>query len=221
MKMANDPSPEAIAELILGKYPPERLKNELRNFEWNDANFEEGWAKRQGLEQSLRAAVEVGSESGIGASISEIYRWGFKRNAPNVDGDDWRKTAEALVREFTKSEPDILKQKAALNMLLNHKGIKIATASKWICFCDQTKYAIYDSRVSIALRDIVGTNGKRLFPTIGRRQTKASQYPNADAVTPAGMVERYFFYLDTLNIVSQRTHLKAAEIEMALFMIGK
>ena len=33
-------------------------------------------------------------------------------------------------------------------------GIGIASASKWVGFIDETRYAIYDSRVSLALRPL-------------------------------------------------------------------
>lgn len=221
MHTANDPSPEAIAQLILEKYPPDRIRNELSNFYWNGDDFKEGWEKRRALEKNLRVAIDDLSESGIAASITEIYRWGFERNAPNVDGDDWRKDAGAMIRAFSNSDSAVSQQKDALNKLLGHKGIKIATASKWVCFCDQTKYAIYDSRVSIALRDIVGTNGRRFFPTVGRRQIKGSKYPYGSTLKPSQLVEKYFLYLDTLRIISKRIDLRVAEIEMALFMIGE
>lgn len=221
MTTANNPSPTAIADLILEKYSPERMANELHSFQWRKSDFEKGWAERRRLEQELRAALDHDSDSAVSASISDIYRWGFGRNTPNVNGDDWRKIAGTLVREFSKSRPDVPQQKAVLKMLLDTKGIKIATASKWVCFCDQRRYAIYDSRVSIALREILSEDGKRLFPTVGRRKTKSSQYPNADVMSVSQMVEKYFLYLEALRVISERTRLKVAEIEMALFMIGK
>ncbi|MGC3030495.1 hypothetical protein ACPUER_36245, partial [Burkholderia sp. DN3021] len=45
---------------------------------------------------------------------------------------------------------------------LYDRGVKIARVSKWFCFLNQRRFAIYDSRVSVALRDCRDDQGKRV-----------------------------------------------------------
>lgn len=220
MNSTSDPSPQQIAALVLERYPENVLMEQFKSFEWDKKGFEEAVLERSKNERQLQQAIWADDDAKIKESILRIHKWGFGRETPNSQ-EEWLKDTIQAVREFTKSEPDVLQQKAVLNMLLSHKGIKLATASKWICFCDQSRYAIYDSRVSIALRDVVGSNQQRLFPTVARRKINGVQFPYGDTMKPSRLVEKYFLYLDTLRIVSGRTGLKVAEIEMALFMIGK
>lgn len=221
LKTITDPSPQQIADLILARHSETILTEQFQSFEWKKKRFEEAVFERAENERTLRQAIRADDVSEIKASIFRIHKWGFGSETPNSKGDEWLRLTVDIVREFSKHTTDPQRQKALLKALLESDGVGIARASKWVCFCDQNRYAIYDSRVSIALREVVWTNDKRVFPTVGRKKTKSSQYPYADAIKPSQMVEKYFLYLDTLKIISDRTRLKVAEIEMALFMIGK
>lgn len=60
--------------------------------------------------------------------------------------------------------------------LLNIPGLGIARVSKWACFIDQANYAIYDSRVAYALRNLLSPQTKRrIFPFVGGRAAPAGQ----------------------------------------------
>jgi len=111
----------------------------------------------------------------------------------------------------------------SLAKCLKTPNIKIARFSKWICFVDQSSYAIYDSRVSLALRKIkVGE--KRFFPTLGSRAKGRPQrdYIGSNTSTAAHkMAGKYMVYLDLLNtILSDTAFSRVAELEMSLFMLG-
>ena len=112
-------------------------------------------------------------------------------------------------------------QKDALIDVLKCNGIGIATASKWICLCDQKRFGIYDSRVSIALSSVVDEQGFRLFPIVARRHTKERTYPNADYCPPQNMAQCFIYYTDVINELGAIIELSASEVEMAFFMLGK
>lgn len=110
-----------------------------------------------------------------------------------------------------------------LSTCLETPFVKIARFSKWICFIDQEKFAIYDSRVSLALRQIQ-VKGRRFFPTLG---TKSLGRPKADYIAANAnssakkMSEIYLTYTELLQTVRSNYDLPSvASIEMALFMLG-
>ena len=111
----------------------------------------------------------------------------------------------------------------SLAKCLKTPNIKIATFSKWICFTDQSNFAIYDSRVSLALRKIK-IDKKRFFPTLGSRAKgrPQSDYIGSNASSAADqMAGKYMVYLDLLHsILSATTLSRVTELEMALFMLG-
>ena len=101
--------------------------------------------------------------------------------------------------------------------------VKIARFSKWICFSNQEKFSIYDSRVSLALRQIKLANS-RVFPTLG---AKSAGRPNADFIRANKMIAAdriakiYMLYTNMLRAVLPHYKLSSvAELEMALFMLG-
>jgi hypothetical protein len=111
--------------------------------------------------------------------------------------------------------------------LLSHKNIGIATASKWVCFIDQNKYAIFDSRVSIALRALTAEANrneyKRAFPIIPRRAMGGHIAWTADWIVsrPERIARAYMDYLDVLKgVTGKQNVLNPAQVEMALFMLG-
>jgi len=113
--------------------------------------------------------------------------------------------------------------------LLSIKHVGIALASKWLCFVNQQTYAIYDSRVSLAMRDLA-IDGNRVFPIVARRSLKEKPAWRADSVArhPKRMAESYWSYLRVINRAKdligphkgEQRGLYPAEVEMALFMLG-
>lgn len=103
--------------------------------------------------------------------------------------------------------------------LLDLPGVGIATVSKWIALLDQDRNAIYDSRVSVALRNVC-INGGRCFPIVPRRPSgNHSPWPS-DHVATKTMWTFYVDYLAVMRCVGLEAGLKPSQVEMALFMIG-
>jgi hypothetical protein len=127
---------------------------------------------------------------------------------------------------FTLPDAPYTERVSMLTQALSYPGVKIAKVSKWICFIDQRRYAIYDSRVSVALRgvmiDTAGGQSHRAFPLIGRRAAlhRVPFRQDSLSATPLRMARAFLDYIDVLQLVSAQTGMFAAEIEMALFMAG-
>ncbi len=112
---------------------------------------------------------------------------------------------------------------APLSKLLSHNGLGIATVSKCVCFVNQTRFAIFDSRVSIALRNVT-IEGHRAFPVVGRRPSGGRIAWTSTpllSVSPICTARAYIDYLQILGHLSNTIDgMNAAQIEMALFMAG-
>lgn len=212
-------TPKDVASSIISLFGAETIIQSYNQFEWQKTHFTEALQIRQKLEDKMKNALAKKDDNKIDEAINDIYYWGFRKRKPTTNDEEWKGIARNLVKKYFEGSK---KEKVeALNKMLNEKGIGIATASKWICFCDQKIYAIYDSRVSLALRSIVSESKKRIFPIVARRSTKTRRYPIGDAISVQEMVESYCLYLDTLEEMNKMIGMSSAEIEMALFMLGK
>ena len=173
----------------------------------------------------MASAIAGGSIAAMVGAINEIQAWGFngRKLQPSIKPDKTFLSELPKAFEIWSSDPSDSQNKIeALERLLSVKGLGIATISKWLCFTRPKQLAIYDSRVSIALRPIV-TNGQRIFPTVGRRNTKTRKYPPADyqSLKPEIMAARYHIYTNMLAcVVDNKELMTASDVEMALFMLG-
>lgn len=128
----------------------------------------------------------------------------------------------------------------SLIALLEIKYLGIARVSKFVCFLDQDRYAIYDSRVSYALKDLTLDGAQRVFPFVGGRPVKNSRYVLADVIAskPRHMTAVYIVFLHLLQRVAEKLNERGgitdrplqqvvgqqwtpALLEMALFMAGR
>ena len=202
----------AIAEQIRTRYPTSNLEHHYRLFEWNGDPSDAAWAKRADLSGQLQTAVRSGDLDKLLVALQAIHDWGFpkKKRFPAAIQEQGPAILDALrAQQHSPREGDVAS-------LLGIYGVGIATASKWVCFLDQTRYAIFDSRVSVALREVC-VDSKRCFPVLPRDSKNA--WPN-DYVSKRKMARFYVLYLEALAALSPSTGFKPAEIEMALFMIG-
>ena len=205
------------------------LHANLAAFEWNGEKLPEAWRSRKELEQLVRCTPP----DQLLSLAETIYKWGFGRPMPKSRQDD-PAFLPAILQLFTtwSAEGDIADHKqrriSSLARLLSVSRVGIAQASKWICFIDQSRYAIYDSRVSMALRDIA-IEGRRVFPIVARRPVRGevAWSPDSASLDPKRMAEHYWSYLTLISYVARKTphsiegrSLYPAEVEMALFMIG-
>ncbi|WP_155524153.1 hypothetical protein [Burkholderia sp. PAMC 28687] len=174
-------------------------------------------------------------------AADQIHRWGFGRSLPSViDHHDWFAKLQLSSAVWGNSESTAAQLVQAC-AALHEKGIKIARVSKWLCFIDQQKFAIYDSRVSIALRGCRDNEGKPAFPIVPRRLLKhKTSWPGSGMPTsPLRSAEIYVDYVslmqETAKLLNKNkvgelgglyepdnieTGWWPAHVEMALFMAG-
>lgn len=125
------------------------------------------------------------------------------------------------------SSNDEVRADRLLAQLLTYKGLGIARVSKWLCFIDQSRFVIFDSRVSRALR-CINIDGQRVFPIISGRVPKAgaegwtaADISGKNLVSNALTVSTYRLYLRLVKMISGNRGLEPAKVEMGLFMMGK
>jgi hypothetical protein len=113
----------------------------------------------------------------------------------------------------------------ATKSLLNIKGLGISRVTKIIGLSDQENLCIYDSRVGYALRDLT-FNGKRLHlipasRTIGKRGREYDL--NVSHEEWAKEYERILWTIEQIKDYMNELGCtyRQADVEMALFMMGK
>lgn len=200
----------------------------FRSFEWSGVGLPQAWDIRTELSRATQQAPLVEA-----LSLSDkVHKWGFGSTVPKAIREDvaFHSALSDTITTWSKapSETDKEQMIASLARLLAVPRVGIAKASKWICFIDQTRYAIYDSRVSLALRE-VKAGERRAFPIIARKALKDRQSWNADSASsdPQRMARYYWNYLQVIGRVAQQVRhpneprlFYPAEVEMALFMLG-
>lgn len=218
-------SPHDIALKVLTVYPEAVLRKNLKNFSWRNKASYEAMNVRLALEKNTQAWLKSQIKDGYKSILNEIYAWGFGGRTPPVSTEEegFQETFINMMYCWHNSQSSSSEKIESLEKTLAFRKIGIATVSKWICFIDQSKYAIYDSRVSIALSLITNSDNKRIFPIVGRRSTITKKYPAQDTIVSKAnsIAEIYLLYINTLKEVKNKVNLTCAEIEMALFMIGK
>jgi hypothetical protein len=147
-------------------------------------------------------------------TLDKIARWGFEIDFPIRDAE----AALNVTRDaFTYVDDGNLKE--AVKVLLELKKVGISLASKVIGLFDQENLCIYDSRVGSALRDLKYGNKRIILAPAGRDRT-------GDRATDDRWAENYEKLIWTLEIIRDYLNEKGctfrlADVEMALFMIGK
>jgi hypothetical protein len=217
----------AITQDFLLRYPPALLSALRGSFTWGTVELPTAWLTRKQLAAALDAALTTGSLSALLAAADRIFLWGFGQGIPqSVRGDPSFLPAlyEALLRFRLTPRGNYRACVPALARLLCIKDLGIASVSKWICLLDQERFAIYDSRVSVALLNVAAPCGSRAFPVVGRRPIKgvlawqADSQVNNDPWRAARVYVDYLHVLEQVRVLHRRHY--AARIEMALFMAG-
>jgi hypothetical protein len=208
-------------------FPKNIILDACENFSWQGKSASEANHVRESVAASFHKWAENGFENEIfHTQIQAVHRWGFGSDAPAHLFNEPNKTALIQCLLLWHKDSDIEQKQDSLSTALGINGVKIARHSKWLCFLDHKRFAIYDSRVSLALRSL-NINDKRAFPTVGRRSTKEVIYPNAtyigntEAKRNAYMSKSYINFLALLDSVNEDYQLEnICEIEKALFMLG-
>ena len=219
-------SPKEGARLILDKYSEVTLLDYFESFAWGGASHEESLSTRLQLYANVEDATSWSPEETV-SYFNRIKMWGFNNaeiDSGLVSDQSFVDAAVSLLHGWLPTSNSAALRSQSLLDLMQFPKMGIATVSKFTAMVDPQYAAIYDSRVSLALRDLE-SNGKRLFPTVGRRSTAQKKYPAADYITAKkdkkDLVEFYLWYLDVLSEVTDLTHFsKNSDVEMALFMIG-
>ena len=228
-KIINSKNFEIVCEQFLSIFPPQNIENAYENFSWGKASTpQEAVATRKNAASNFSSWVTDGCprETAI-HKIEEVHKWGF--NGQGLDKRQVILFEEPYLSNFISmiqvwnEANDTAKMQDTLSTCLQTPYVKIARFSKWICFINQEKFAIYDSRVSLALRQIKLENS-RVFPTLG---AKSAGRPNADFISANKMVAAdriakiYMLYTNMLRAVLPHYNLSSvAKLEMALFMLG-
>ena len=221
----SDESLSEIVASILEIYPVEQLQLLYSTFCWQNIVLPEAETRRNDLSAVLISSLKSGHANALRSAADNIHRWGFDRGipAPFRESLTFWSDLQAMLTAFEENKGvDLLKCVAPLTRLLSHKGLGIATVSKWVCFVDQAKFAIFDSRVSISLRN-VEVAGHRAFPVVGRRRSGArlAWTASSQLSSPMRAARAYVDYLQVMGILSNVIGgMTAAQIEMALFMAG-
>tara|TARA_B100001059_G_C17745851_1_gene534250 strand:- start:28 stop:750 length:723 start_codon:yes stop_codon:yes gene_type:complete len=217
-----------ICEQFFKIFPKSVLESAYENFSWGKVkSSDEAINVRNGIYKQFSAWANSGSlQKNADEQIQKVHKWGFGRNLDKRESilleEPYLTSFIDMIRNWQISE-DPKKMLTKLETCLLTPYVKIARFSKWICFIDQSKYAIYDSRVSLALRNIL-LNEKRVFPTLGAR---SKGRPNGDFISTDSQVSAkkvaaiYMVYLDMLHTTIQEYNFSSvAQMEMALFMLG-
>ena len=202
------------------KYSRSVLIDAIESFQWGKGTKQESLEKREELSRTYNSWVNAGADIQHAEAMADsVYQWGFRnRETPKSVTSNLQ-----LFCEFNRCwylESNKGEMAGSLTNFLNLYRIGIASASKWICFADASRFAIYDSRVSAALRAIK-IDGKRVFPTIGRRETKNRKYPSPTHRPPHRMAKDYLLYIDVVREIAKIYNIESpAKVEMGLFMFG-
>lgn len=209
----------------------------LATFEWDGQALQTAWATRQAL-------ARVGFDDTVEEYAERIHKWGFGTlvRASVRQHAAFSSSMRTLCRTWSEElRPwDCSAAFDDLIALLSIKYLGIARVSKFVCFLDQDRYAIYDSRVSYALKDLTLDGISRVFPFVGGRAVKNAQYVLADPIVskPRYATAAYIVFLRLLQRVAEKleesggitnTTLQQAVgkrwtpalLEMALFMAGR
>jgi hypothetical protein len=149
------------------------------------------------------------------ATLDRVTKWGFNREFPLRDPENALKVTK---RAFDFLDMGNLIE--ATITLLNIPHVGISRASKILGLFDQDNLCIYDSRVGSALKDMKHKNNKIVLSPSGRNRP-------GDLVTSAVVwAQNYQKLIWTLEIIRDCLNQKGftyrlADVEMALFMIGK
>ena len=199
-----------------------------------DYRWPESATSEQTLRKRTETAANFASWSDQGLSPTEaiehlraVHKWGF-------GGQDLNRRQRYIYEEpyiddiltmlaTWRDRKDRNEMRSTLAHVLTFPYIGIARVSKWICFLDQQSYAIYDSRVSLALRKIE-IEGRRIFPTLG---AKSAGRPYQDYIGASPdmrarkITDVYCLFCDVLWVANQSYKFEeVADIEKALFMLG-
>ncbi len=191
-----------------------RLIEGRKNYSWKDKEPKACLEERNQISKSI-VFSRIQNSGGIDLeTLDMIMDWGGFDKFPLRDKNK--------VLEFTRKVFDFVdngKLSEAVEALLAVKGVGIARASKIIGLFDQQRFCIYDSNVGNALKTLQFTEKPVLSCPPGPKRV-------GDICSDARWAENYEHLIWTLEVIRDYLHSEGypfsiADIEMALFMMGK
>jgi hypothetical protein len=193
-----------------------KIKHARESYTWGKKSVETCVKERNQIAQALsnsrvryKGAVDLGT-------LDLIIKWGFNRKFPLRD--------EKQALDLTKEAFERLDRgdvgSAALT-LMDVRGVGISRASKILGLSDQENLCIFDSRVGNALRDLENCGIKLVRCPPGRVKGRVYEILSSEE-----WAEDYRKAVWTVQAIrdklrSQGLDYTSADVEMALFMMGK
>ena len=232
---------EEISEVLFNKfkkqkqyYSKKKIKEYYAKFKWQKKNAEESIKIRKKAAKKFQdwansLTIQANPDPKAEEMFNHVLEWGFNNKDffnskiyinSNQNKKDNLKKFFKFIYILTNEGKREDKKESHLS-ILNITGVGIARSSKWICFIDQEKYAIYDSRVSLALSKIKNAEGdKPFFQVLQRRNLIDTKYPKGNSRTESLTVDDYFIFLKFINKVADDYEMLPYKVEMSLFMMG-
>lgn len=191
-----------------------RLIEARKNYSWKDKQPQACLTERNEITESIDFSRSQNSGGIDLVTLDLIMSWGDFGKFPLRD--------EQKVLDITRKVFDLVdhgKVSEAVEELLAIKGVGIAQASKIIGLFDPQRFCIYGNRVGNALKTLQFAEKPVLKCPVGPKKPE-------DICSDERWDENYQHLIWTLEIIGDYLHSEGypfsiADIEMALFMMGK
>jgi hypothetical protein len=191
-----------------------RLIEGRKNYSWNEKEPQTCLTERNQISKSITFSRTQNSGGIDLETLDMIMSFGGFGQFPLRDEEKVLKVTQRVF-DFV----DNGKISDAVQELLAIKGVGISRASKIIGLFDQERFCIYDSRVGQALKTLQFTEKPIL-------KCPAGDSRPGDPCSDSGWAKNYQNLIWTLEVIrddlnSEGHQFGIADIEMALFMMGK
>lgn len=191
-----------------------RLIAARKHYSWRDKKPRVCLAERDEIRRSIEFSRSQNSGGIDLVTLDLIMGWESFSKFPLRDE---QKVLEITRKVFDYVEQD--KMSEAVDELLAIDGVEISQASKIIGLFDQERFCIYNSRVGNALKTLQFDEKPVLKCPIGPKKPE-------DICSDERWGENYQHLIWTLEVIKDYLHSEGypfsiADIEMALFMMGK
>jgi len=185
-----------------------------RNYSWNNKGLIQCLNERNKISKNIvLSRIRIGGGVDL-KTLDAVMKWGGFNQFPLRDPESVLSiTTEAF---FQLDEGNA---SGAVHKLMSIYRVGISRASKIIGLSDQDSYCIYDSRVGAALRSLKHDGKRIVLCPQGRSR-------GGDVCTNKQWAENYEQLIWTLEVMRDHLNQKGypfriADVEMALFMMGK
>lgn len=185
-----------------------------KNYSWGDKEPRVCLAERKDITDSIKFSQSQNSGGIDLKTLDMIMKWGGFSVFPLRD--------EQKVLDLTRRVFNLINQNKvseAVEELLAIEGVEIVQASKIISLFDQNRFCSYDNNVANALKTLKFAEKPVLKCPVGPKKPE-------DICSDERWGENYLHLIWTLEVIQEYLNkeghpLSIADIEMALFMMGK